>query len=126
MGCSSRESEGLTPAAPKPREKNLFDHLQEFIPEESINCTWTSGTMQCWAAFTHHMERFTKRLKYTDFDEAGLNRFVRFLRIDEGLVKPVIFLTKEELKMPVLWQRPARRGDLPEIRTHRHPRRQTP
>jgi len=89
--------------APKPREKNLFDHLQEFIREESINCTWASGTMQCWAAFTHHMERFSKRLKYTDFDEAGLNRFVRFLRIDEGLEEKTVQKQFNNLKWFLNW-----------------------
>lgn len=27
------------------------------------------------AHFTYHLKRFSKRLKYTDFDDAGLNRF---------------------------------------------------
>lgn len=86
-----------------PREKNIFDHLQEFIREESINCTWAVGTMQCWAAFSHHIERFSKRLKYSDFDEAGLNRFVRFLRIDEGLEEKTVQKQFNNLKWFLNW-----------------------
>ena len=29
----------------------------------------TTGTMQCRAAFGHHLERFDKRLSYTHFDD---------------------------------------------------------
>lgn len=66
-------------------EKSIFDHLGEFISEQGSACSWTYATFQCWTTFSHHLKHFNKHVCYEDFNEACINKYVRFLRVDKEL-----------------------------------------
>ena len=110
------------PVKPMPKEPSLFDRLEEFIREQGVVSQWAYATKHCWKTFTNHLMKHNRSIKFEDFDESGLNKYIKFLRVTENLEektvqkqytkqdninrykvkfkilqKPVIFLTKEQL-----------------------------
>ncbi len=73
-GLSQNEIEVEAPA------KSIYNYLDEFIKEESVLNQWAHATVQCWNTFRNHLLSFGKRLKFRDFNEKGLSRFVMHLR----------------------------------------------
>lgn len=69
------ETSGLSP---------VLVAFDEFIKEESRNNQWTDGTMQCWHAFRGHLEK-QEFARFTDINEAGMARFIDYLRLQKGM-----------------------------------------
>ena len=44
---------------------------------------WAYATMQCWKIFTNHLVKHNRRIKFEDFDESGLNKYLKFLRVTD-------------------------------------------
>ncbi len=63
----------------------VFSDLQAFITQESSSNQWAYATMQCWKTFANHLAAFNPKVKYTDFDEEGIDAFIHFLRVDRNL-----------------------------------------
>lgn len=53
--------------------------------------------------FLPSLEHFGPRVKFEDFDEAGLNRFIRFLRVTENLEEKTVLKQYSQLKWFVTW-----------------------
>ncbi len=96
---TSTEEEVLVEA----KKKSIFDDLKEFIKEQSIACQWAYATLQCWTTFTHHLEKFSKKVTYEDFNEDGVNRFVHFLRVKQGLEEKTVQKQFNNLKWFLNW-----------------------
>lgn len=65
--------------------KTIFDDIGQFVQEESVACQWASSTTQNWSTFSKRLKRFKSDCTYQDFNEEGLQAFVRFLRLSDGL-----------------------------------------
>lgn len=98
----TNEEVEVAPQAPK-KEPTLFERLEEFKTEQAIVCQWAYATRQCWKTFTNHLTKFGKRTKFEDFDESGLNRFIRFLRVTEGLQEKTVQKQYTMLKWFITW-----------------------
>lgn len=92
----------VVPKAPK-KEPTFFERLEEFKTEQAIVCQWAYATRQCWKTFTNHMQNFGKRTKFDDFTESGLNRYLRFLRVTEGLEEKTVQKQYTMLKWFITW-----------------------
>ena len=88
---------------PVVKKKTIYDDLKEFISEQSVACQWAYATIQCWTTFTNHLEAFGKRLEYADFNETGINKFVRHLRITRGLEEKTVQKQFNNLKWFLNW-----------------------
>ena len=88
---------------PVVKKRTIFDDLKEFISEQSVACQWAYATIQCWTTFTNHLEAFGKRLEYADFNETGINKFVRHLRITRGLEEKTVQKQFNNLKWFLNW-----------------------
>jgi site-specific recombinase XerD len=96
------QEEEETPPQPV-KVKNIFDHLKEFVQEQRVACQWAHATVQCWTTFTHHLEAFSKKVKYEDFNEDGVNRFVHFLRVKRNLEEKTVQKQFNNLKWFLNW-----------------------
>lgn len=65
--------------APAPRSEVLA-YFDAFLKEEGHAQQWASGTLECWHAFWLHLKAFKPALKFSDFDEKGLAKFIEYLR----------------------------------------------
>ena len=65
---------------PVKKSKNVLTYFDRFIKEESIDCQWTTGTMEQWNAFRKHLEAQGKGIQFDHFNNEGINAFVRYLR----------------------------------------------
>ena len=83
--------------------KTIFDDLDQFVREESIANQWAYATLQCWKTFRHHLEAFSKRIRYNDFNEDGINKFVRFLRVKQNLEEKTVQKQFNNLKWFLNW-----------------------
>ena len=83
--------------------KTIFDCIDEFVDEESIACQWAYATVQCWTTFKHHLEAFSKKITFMDFDEEGINRFIYFLRAKRGLEEKTVQKQYNNLKWFLNW-----------------------
>ncbi len=54
--------------------------LIKFVRNESVLQNWTEGTLQTWHSFKWHLQAFNPDLRFSDFNEAGLEQFVVYLR----------------------------------------------
>ncbi len=95
--------EALPEDASTVKGRSVFDDLQEFIKEQSTLCQWAYATLQCWKTFSHHLEHFNHKVKYEDFNEAGLNKFVQFLRVKQGLEEKTAQKNFNNLKWFLNW-----------------------
>ncbi len=95
--------ESVQEDTPVAKKKSIFDDLKEFIKEQSIACQWAYATLQCWTTFTHHLEKFSKKVTYEDFNEDGVNRFVHFLRVKQGLEEKTVQKQFNNLKWFLNW-----------------------
>ena len=59
---------------------SFFDRLEEFKNEESAANGWAYATLQVWKTFTNHMKEFNPHVKFENFNESGINKWVIFLR----------------------------------------------
>ena len=66
--------------ATKSKQPSFFDYLEEFKQEQSIANQWAYGTLQCWKTFKNHMEQYDINVRFEDFDEAGITKYIVFLR----------------------------------------------
>lgn len=85
------------------KEPTVLDRLEEFKNEQGAVGQWAYATMQCWKTFTNHLTKFSRRVKFEDFDENGLNRFVRFLRITQNLEEKTVQKHFSNLKWFLNW-----------------------
>lgn len=67
--------------------RSLMSVFDEFISTEGRDAQWTEGTLQCWRAFRHHLEDAGFK-SFDDFTEAGMRKFVTFLRTEKGMGEP--------------------------------------
>lgn len=81
LGKSEEPEE--TPEEPKTR--NVFEDFSEFVQEQSAACQWAYATLQCWKTFRNHLTAHNPKIKYEDFNEEGLNKFIAFLRTTQNL-----------------------------------------
>ena len=88
---------------PAPKVKNIFDHLDEFVKEQSVACQWAYATVQCWTTFRHHLEAYSKKVTYKHFNEDGINKFVHFLRVDRNLEEKTVQKQFNNLKWFLNW-----------------------
>ena len=98
-----RKSEIPTIADYEPKEQTVFSRLEEFKTEQGAVGQWAYATMQCWKTFTNHLTKFNRRIKFEDFDETGLNKFVRFLRITQNLEEKTVQKHFSNLKWFLNW-----------------------
>lgn len=64
-----------------PKRPSAIQYFDEFRREQSISNQWTSGTMECWAAFRKHLLAVAKGNSFDFFNDDGINAFVRYLRV---------------------------------------------
>ena len=98
LGNAKKEEQKV---AAKP--KTIFDDLKEFVSEQSVACQWAYATVQCWTTFTHHLESFGKKIEYADFNETGINKFVRHLRVERELEEKTVQKQFNNLKWFLNW-----------------------
>lgn len=85
------------------KASSIFDRLEEFTKEQGQLSQWAYATFQCWTTFTHHLEHFSKRVKFEDFDENGLIKYINFLRSKEGLEEKTVQKQYSMLKWFITW-----------------------
>ena len=81
----------------------IHDRLKEFVKEQSIACQWAYATLQAWNTFSNHLTKFGKRVTFDDFDEDGLNKFIRFLRVKQNLEEKTVQKQYNNLKWFLNW-----------------------
>ena len=64
-----------------PKRPSAVEYFDEFRKEQSVSNQWTSGTMECWAAFRKHLLAVAKGNSFDYFNDDGINAFVRYLRV---------------------------------------------
>lgn len=57
----------------------FWDYYRMFIEEISVTNQWTQSTHQKFAALKKHLTGWRKKLTFDDFDEIGLNSFIKHL-----------------------------------------------
>lgn len=73
------------PEAPvKVKKIGFYERLQEFINEQSMANSCATSTLKNWKTFTNHLRDFNAKVTFDYFDEAGINKYIAFLR-KEGL-----------------------------------------
>jgi len=70
----------------KKKHGEVLDVFDKFVEECGVRNAWSNATYQKWAAFRNDLEEVKIDLKFSDFDEHGLTRYVIFLR-DEKILK---------------------------------------
>ena len=73
-----------------PKRPSAITYFDEFVKEQSIEFQWTTGTMQCWAAFRRHLSDNIKGKSFDCFNDDGINAFVRFLRVHEKMEEKTV------------------------------------
>ena len=68
-----------------PKARTIFDDIDQFVQEEGVACQWATSTIQNWETFKKRLHRFNPGIKYSDFNEEGLTKFVNFLRTKDHL-----------------------------------------
>lgn len=101
--ASGQEPDEVPDNSQPVKEPTLFERLEEFKQEQSVACQWTYATIQCWTTFTHHLTKFNKHVKFDYFDENGINKFIRFLRIDQNLEEKTVEKQYKNLKWFLNW-----------------------
>lgn len=86
-----------------PKESILFDRLEEFIREQGVVSQWAYAIKQCWKTFTNHLTKYNRRIKFEDFDESGLNKYLKFLRVTENLEEKTVQKQYTMLKWFITW-----------------------
>lgn len=81
----------------------IQDRLKEFVREQSIACQWAYATLQAWKTFSNHLSKFGKRVTFDDFNEDGLNKFIRFLRVKQNLEEKTVQKQYNNLKWFLNW-----------------------
>lgn len=66
--------------APVKKSKNVLTYFDRFVKEESIDCQWTTGTLEQWDAFRNHLKAQGEGIQFDHFNNEGINKFVRYLR----------------------------------------------
>ncbi|MBQ0044415.1 MAG: site-specific integrase [Bacteroidales bacterium] len=61
-------------------KSEVLAYFQAFLREEGRAQQWTTGTLQIWHAFGLHLKAYKPALKFSDFDEKGLAKFIEHLR----------------------------------------------
>ncbi len=87
----------------EPKEHLLLDDLKAFIIQESASNQWAYATCQCWKTFTNHITDFDSKVKYEDFNEAGIDKFVQFLRVDCNMEEKTVQKQFNNLKWFLNW-----------------------
>lgn len=85
------------------KEKTIFDDIDQFVKEESVACQWASSTTQNWSTFAKRLKRFKKDCTYQNFNEEGLQSFVRCLRLSDGLEEKAAQKQYNNLKWFLNW-----------------------
>lgn len=91
------------PVKVMPKDPSLFDRLEEFIREQAVVSQWAYATKQCWKTFTNHLTKFSKKVKFEDFNESGLNKYLKFLRVTENLEEKTVQKQYTMLKWFITW-----------------------
>ena len=75
-------------AASKSEEEKrpILSYFDEFVKEEGHASQWTSGTNECWAAFRGHLAN-QGDIDFEFFNEAGMKKFVEYLRKENKRLK---------------------------------------
>ena len=81
----------------KPKTRNVFDDFSEFVQEQSAACQWAYAILQCWKTFRNHLTAHNPKIKYEDFNEEGLNKFIAFLRTTQNLEEKTAQKTNDRL-----------------------------
>ena len=87
----------------KPKKPSFFDYLEEFKKEQSMANQWAYGTIQCWKTFKNHMEDYDTHVKFEDFDESGITKFIVFLRSTLNLEEKTVQKQYSNLKWFLNW-----------------------
>ena len=61
-------------------DRDLFSYIDEFIRECSVSHSWSESTIRSSHVLRNHLRRYGKVTQLEDFDEEGLDRYVRYLR----------------------------------------------
>ena len=86
-----------------PMRPSAITYFDEFVKEQSIECQWTAGTMQCWAAFRRHLSDNIKGKSFDCFNDDGINAFVRFLRVHEKMEEKTVQPKFKVVEKPVIF-----------------------
>ena len=82
---------------------NFFKCLDEFVFEQSSLNQWAYATLQIWKTTKGHLQAFSKRLEFRDFNEKGLNRYILFLRKNQNLEEKTVQKQYSNLKWFLTW-----------------------
>ena len=69
----------------KPKVKPAVDYMDEFIREESRLKEWSWETVKMVKSFKNHLIRFKRNAGLDFYDQAGLDKFINYLRSTAGL-----------------------------------------
>lgn len=83
--------------------KTFQEAYAEFVRETGIRNAWTKATYEKFHALKSHLDGYKEALSFANFDEAGLNRFVAFLRDEAGLRNSTIGNQVSLLKWVLRW-----------------------
>ena len=87
----------------KEKEKNVLDRFDEFVFEESAANQWTDGTLQCWHAFRSHLDAQGKNLRFSHFNDQGINNFIEYLRKERKMEEKTVQKHFSNLKWFLRW-----------------------
>ena len=90
-------------AVKKEKEKSVLERFDEFIFEEAAANQWTDGTLQCWHAFRSHLQAQGNNLKFSFFNEDGINKLIEYLRKDCKMGENTVRKHTSNLKWFLRW-----------------------
>ena len=88
IGVPKQKAKKEAVKQPKKKKTEFFEIYQAFLDECGEKNAWTEATYEKMAALREDLEHFMKGVTFVDLDEAGLTKFVRYLRDEKVLKTP--------------------------------------
>jgi integrase len=92
-----------TPTIKASREKSLLDRFDEFVKESGRKRDWTEATYTKFATLRSHIVSFKDNPSFEDFNEAGLDEYVEYMRHSLGFLNSTIGKQMGFLKWFLRW-----------------------
>jgi integrase len=84
-------------------EKTVLERFDDFVKEGSSIHQWSPGTLECWNAFRGHISQLGTNIKFSYFNEQGIQRFINHLRNDSQMREVTIKKHFSNLKWFLGW-----------------------
>lgn len=85
------------------KRTDFWDYYQMFIDERSVINQWTQATRYKFGALRTHIQEWKMNISFEDFTEAGLNRFITYLREKRNMKNTTIGKQLGFLKWFLRW-----------------------